>query len=239
MNDLNESKTYLIIISKLIDYFEENGYQPGDKLPPEDVLAAHLYVGRPALREALRVLELLGVIESTRGRANIYVKDRDKGLLRFITMFASLYEDGYIGLAQLRANIEVLGVESFIEKATDIDIMELEFTARKFLEESNDVMVSCTDDSHHIKFHQLLVKYNASEFEKEFLTLSICAQFLSNILEDVKSRNLDPEVLKQFKRGRTHQDIIDAVKARDTALAKETVKRHVMYYADLLSAAFS
>ena len=228
-----DNKTYLLIISKLIEFFEENNYQPGDKLPPEDVLASQLYFGRPALREALRILELLGVIETTRGRANIYIKDRNKGLLSFLTIFTNLYADGFDGLTELRANIEVLGVESFIENATDIDIMELEFTARKFLTESDDVMICCTDDSHHIKFHQLLVKYSASDFEKEFLTLSICTQYLTKVLKDVKEKDVDSEKVRGIKAGRTHQEIIDAIKAKDTKKAKEIVRGHVMYYVDL------
>ena len=231
---MDENKTYMIIISKLIEFFEENGYKPGDSLPPEDDLAASLYVGRPALREALRVLEVLGFIDSARGRANVFVKDSSKGLLRCITIFSGLYENGYQGLSQMRANIEVLGVESFIEHATDLDIMELEFTALKFLGESDDLMIACSDDYYHIAFHQLLAKYSASSFELEYLKLCICAQFLSNALEKVKSCNLAPDTLKELKEKRTHQDIIDAIKARDTARAKEIVRNHVMYYPALV-----
>lgn len=233
MNEESSKKTYIIIIRKLIEYFEENGFQPGDKLPPEDELASKLYFGRPALREALRVLELLGVIDSARGRSNIYVKDQSKGLLHFITIFASLYDEGYIGLSQLRTNIEVIGVESFIENATDIDIMELELTARKFLNERDDIILSCTDDSYHIQFHQLLIKYSASEFEKEFVTMSICAQFLSDVLKDINASSIDQEILLKYKQGRSHKAIVDAVKAKNVAEAKEIVKNHVMYYSDL------
>lgn len=233
MSEENSSKTYLIIIRKLIAYFEENNLQPGDKLPPEDELASKLYFGRPALREALRVLELLGVIDSTRGRSNIYVKDQSKGLLHFITIFANLYDDGYTGLSQLRANIEVIGVESFIQNATDIDIMELELTARKFLNERDDMILSCTDDSYHIQFHQLLIKYSASKFEKEFVTLSICAQFLSDVLKDINANTIDPDLLLKYRQGRSHQAIIEAIKAKDVAAAKKIVKNHVMYYSDL------
>lgn len=217
-----------------MEYFEENNLQPGDKLPPEDILASKLYFGRPALREAMRILEMLGVIESSRGRANIYAKNMSKGLLQFLTVFTNMYEDGFNGLSRLRADIEMVGVKSFIENADDIDIMELEFTAKKFLSEQDDVMVSCTDDSHHIKFHQLLVKYSASDFEKDFITFSICSQYLSNVLSKVELRCLPPEDLAKYKANRTHYDIIDAIKAHDVDRAMSTVRRHSLYYSDLL-----
>ncbi|HCB90993.1 MAG TPA: FadR family transcriptional regulator, partial [Ruminococcaceae bacterium] len=41
--------------------------QPGQKLPPERNLAESLMVGRNSVREALRTLEILGVIESAQG----------------------------------------------------------------------------------------------------------------------------------------------------------------------------
>lgn len=231
--DSSENKTYLIIIRKLTEYFEENHLKPGDKLPPEDVLASRLYFGRPALREALRVMELMGVIETNRGRANIYIKDKSKGLLHFFTAFSELYDDGFWGLSMLRANIEVIGVESFIEKADEIDMMELELVAKRFLHESSDIMVSCSDDSYHIKFHQLIVKYSASEFEKDFLTLCICSQFLSSALKDLQNKTMDIETLKEFKEGRMHLDIIQAIKDKDVVNAKRIVRNHVLYYSDM------
>lgn len=111
--------------------------------------------------------------------------------------------------------------------------MELELTARKFLNERDNMILSCTDDSYHIHFHQLLIKYSASEFEKEFVTLSICAQFLSDVLKDINANFIDPELLLKYRQGRSHQAIIDAIKARDVSEAKKVVKNHVMYYPNL------
>jgi DNA-binding FadR family transcriptional regulator len=51
----------------------EGGYQKGMKLPPERALAAQLGVGRPALREAIKALSILDVLESRRGDGT-YVK---------------------------------------------------------------------------------------------------------------------------------------------------------------------
>ncbi len=55
-----------LISERLKDYIIQNRLQPGDKLPTEDSLAQRLGVSRTAVREALRSLEALGLIE-TRG----------------------------------------------------------------------------------------------------------------------------------------------------------------------------
>jgi GntR family transcriptional repressor for pyruvate dehydrogenase complex len=57
----------------LRDFIEDGGYAPGMVLPPERVLAEKLGVGRPAIREGIKALSILDVIESRRG-AGTFIK---------------------------------------------------------------------------------------------------------------------------------------------------------------------
>ncbi len=61
-------KIYVQIVRQIEDLIERGVLKPGDKLPTEPVLAEQLGTSRPPLREALSVLEILGIIER-RGRA--------------------------------------------------------------------------------------------------------------------------------------------------------------------------
>ena len=49
-------------------------YKPGDRLPPERSLAEQLNISRPSLREALRILAVMGLIDIKVGDG-IYVKE--------------------------------------------------------------------------------------------------------------------------------------------------------------------
>ena len=60
----------LATIRKLV---EEGRFPPGSKLPAERKFAEQLSVGRPVVREALKVLTTLGIVES-RARSGTYVK---------------------------------------------------------------------------------------------------------------------------------------------------------------------
>ncbi|HHT28609.1 MAG TPA: FadR family transcriptional regulator [Firmicutes bacterium] len=59
--------TYQEIIDRIRNYIIESELKPGDRLPSEPVMAKTLQVNRSTLREALRALQLLGVIDVKHG----------------------------------------------------------------------------------------------------------------------------------------------------------------------------
>lgn len=61
------TKVYIGIVKQLRAMIEHDGLKPGDRLPSERELSERLGVGRSSVREALRALELLGLIETRRG----------------------------------------------------------------------------------------------------------------------------------------------------------------------------
>lgn len=61
------------VLDRLKKLIQKQGLQPGMKLPPEREVAAKLSVGRPAVREAIKALSSLDVLESRRGDGT-YIK---------------------------------------------------------------------------------------------------------------------------------------------------------------------
>ena len=68
------TKVYLEIVKQIRTIIEEDGLHPGDKIPSERELTVRLKKGRSSIREALRALELLGLIETRRGEGT-YIKN--------------------------------------------------------------------------------------------------------------------------------------------------------------------
>ena len=58
------TKVYMEIVKQIQNLVNEGRLKPGDKLPPEHLLADKLGVSRPPLREALCALEILGITAS-------------------------------------------------------------------------------------------------------------------------------------------------------------------------------
>ncbi len=61
------ARAWRIVLEKIESDLLNGALGPGDRLPPERELAANLGVGRSSVREALRVLEVLGLIRTGTG----------------------------------------------------------------------------------------------------------------------------------------------------------------------------
>lgn len=72
--------TSIEISRQLLDYLLSGKIHPGERLPPERKLAESLGVGRSVVREALRSLTLLGLLEVRLGDGT-YVKRQDAEIL--------------------------------------------------------------------------------------------------------------------------------------------------------------
>jgi DNA-binding FadR family transcriptional regulator len=55
------------IAARVLDLIREEQLRPGDKLPAERDLAAEMHVSRPVLREALRALAIMNVVDIRQG----------------------------------------------------------------------------------------------------------------------------------------------------------------------------
>ncbi|MFC4556668.1 FadR/GntR family transcriptional regulator [Virgibacillus kekensis] len=67
MSISSKQKVYQGVLQEIRKYIYSNDLSPGDKLPSERELAEKLAAGRSSVREALRAIELLGLIETRHG----------------------------------------------------------------------------------------------------------------------------------------------------------------------------
>lgn len=67
LKNLKSKKLYLQVYEEIKKYIKDNNLQAGDKLPTEMEMCASLGVSRNVLREAIKSLEITGVINSKPG----------------------------------------------------------------------------------------------------------------------------------------------------------------------------
>ena len=69
-NSISNKKVYEQVIEQIQKNIMDGTFKKGDKLPSERELSEKMAVSRTSIREALRVLETMGVVESKQGEGN-------------------------------------------------------------------------------------------------------------------------------------------------------------------------
>lgn len=119
------SKIYLDIVEKLRNMIDADGLRPGDKIPSERELAERLNVGRSSVREALRALELLGLIETRRGEGT-FIKDfQEHRLVELLGAFFLQNPKIKSDLKETKNLIEIDCLRIIIQSASDAQLQTL------------------------------------------------------------------------------------------------------------------
>ena len=193
---------------------------PGDRLAGERELADQLGVSRPMLREALRALAVLGLVEIRQGFGTV-VRRADVSVLGDFFAFAvtrhpSLVED----VMQARIAIECQAIRLACERATLTNFEELRAAL--------DGIIATIDDpdsgglADH-RFHAALVTAGHSE------TLGTLYGAITGLL--LRSHCDRRKLLSKIDDGRTylinhHRRVFDTVVARDPNQADAILREH-------------
>jgi GntR family transcriptional repressor for pyruvate dehydrogenase complex len=204
--------------------------RPGDRLPSEPELARQVQVGRTSLREALRKLATLGVIEIVRGKGTfIREAPADNPMTQLVRWSAT---EGFATTEVLEARIslEATAVGLACARATAEDLEELDQfcaahdeaeeggdrdTLVKTDEKVHDALVGAGHNPVLLRMHRSLVP-ELAEFRRHTVAL-----------------RYSPE-----RTGHGHATIVDAIRRHDPAAARRAVVNHLWtYYQNVCAAA--
>lgn len=198
-------------------WIQAGQYQEGDRLPPIMEMARRFGVGHPTVREALKKLETMGIVEIRHG-SGVYVSRSSEVLLLASPDYAGtvtkkLLED----LIQARTPIEVQSVALASKHATADDLKEMRrlLTAAGENLENDDVL-----NPINMSFHRQIARASGN---------TVIAQLL-DVLQDLFTRE-QRLILGIFgSRKRDHQEhleILEALEKRDERLAVERMQKHL------------
>jgi len=206
------------VASQIINRIISGAITPGEKLPPERDVSEKMNVNRHTLREALRKLELLGLLTVKQGDG-IYIKDyRDSGnleLLKYIIhqkkeITQSVFKD----ILEIRRIISTEMAEKAALYRTDADIISLQ----EILISGKSIMEK------DLAIHQLIARAGNN----------ILYIFILNFFNDIFKEfgplyfSLEENMKVTIK---FHTDISKAIISGDTKSAKK-IMNEVLIYAE-------
>lgn len=205
------------IANRILDMIREKQLKPNDKLPSERALAESMNVGRPVLREALRALALMNVIEIRHG-AGAYVTDLDPArMVQNLDFVFSLDDSTILELFDARQIVEVGLIELTVARITAEEVAKLEEHLAKSIEVSHDPALFAEMD---VQLHQMIAEYAHNP---------ILHRLMSSIHQlGIASRRRTvhiPAVIQQSISD--HRAIVQALKAHDVSAAREAMSNHL------------
>ena len=196
--------------------------KPGDKLPAERDLAQQLGVGRNALREALRSLEIAGIVRLQKGvKGGAFIREGDSG--RMNQVVADMLSLGSISVEELteaRVHIQDLVVRLASTRATravlgaleaNIDRTEQMTLAGRYLDR-----VECSRD-----FYQLLAAATHNP------VLSMMVHSLTEILMQFVTARVAAGGKPQPRLIEKRREFLLALRARDATRAANLMRTHL------------
>jgi len=215
-------KVYMKIVEQIQDLMKGGKLRPGDKLPPEHILAEKFGTSRPSVREALSALEILGVTESRGGKGN-FIRDNFSSSPLYEQKFRELEEgESPFELLEARKAVETEIAGLTAEKATSEDIREIEKALDRMKNVLNDTPRAMEFDR---EFHIALAKaaHNSVLFQMmNYLADGLKESLWVKIKE--KSWALPGHPQKYLEE---HTKLLGAIKKGDKKVARRIMYSHL------------
>ena len=141
LKNLKKESVVQSVINCLTDAMRNKELKPGDKIPPEPDLAASLGVARSSVREAIKILTYLGVLESKRAEGTFVCSGFQESMIDPMIYGIILNQDSFENLMELREM-----TETGIMRLATLEYNESEGRAlEKLLEQMKDILDSGED----------------------------------------------------------------------------------------------
>ena len=211
------------LISRIKGLISTAALVPASKLPPERELASYFGVSRPSLRQALKVLEIMGVISQRVGDGT-YLNENASEILNEPMEFLILMDGISIHeLVELRSILEPELAALAAERATAQDLRELARSIKEMEDSRHNLEKSIEAD---LSFHRGIFQAAGNR---------ACSRILAFIHRSVwKSLTITSQLVEAQRPLEGHKAIYNAIYQRSAEEARKQMTEHMRRARQLL-----
>ena len=213
------STNYKKIVDAVLDQINHGQLQKGDKLPTELSLATKFDVSRTCVREAIKSLEAMGIVQSIQGSGSYITNTPELSINRPICALFALSNSTLENVLDLRIVLETDVCRDIIRSATDDEIERLCALA------DYDYIGTPIDRQSVLdsQFHNSLMRMSHNALIKYIYTTlsSLMDIYRARVLEE--TWRLDENALTRAG----HQAICQALRDRDEAAVAAAIYDHL------------
>ncbi|WP_339060135.1 FadR/GntR family transcriptional regulator [Tepidibacillus marianensis] len=217
LDDTKNRKLYQEVLVQINEIIKEDNLEVGDRLPSERELAERLNVGRSSVREALRALELLGLISTRQGEGTFIEESSSHHLVQILAFFILRDQKSKRDLLEMRKMIEMDAIRLAAERITKEQIQKIE---RLLDETEHRIQSGLLPVQEDFRFHQYIAL--ATQNYLLYRIWRAIIDFGRPVLEGSLERHGRSEISIQ-----EHRYILEALKIKDREEAERRMRLHL------------
>lgn len=223
-----------IIENRISGMIINGSVKPGEKLPTEKELSEQFDVSIVTVREALRGLEVAGMIEKKRGKGGgIYITEIDnESIMKALHNFLRRREFSAHHLAQVRLTIEPTIVKIAASQITPGEIKSLEdnlvYCEHKLEKATGDIRLKDYNaiGQKNLEFHKLIAQATLNP------VLVLTMEYVLEFVSDFKKSMFTPDINFCTRLVNEHRGIFNSLKKGKTEEAEAKMLSHLKYLED-------
>jgi GntR family transcriptional regulator, transcriptional repressor for pyruvate dehydrogenase complex len=205
------------ITRKLLDYLFSGHVAPGTKIPSERQLAEALGIGRSSVREAVKSLAVLGLLDVRQGDGTYLASSGSNLLPEAIEWSLLLGEPRTLDLVEARTQVEIIVAGLAAERADEEGLERLRERLEAMRAAQGDVASYVDTD---VAFHLEIARLSRNEVFANLVSSlrSLLGAWAKRVLEHAG------EAESSFAM---HTPIVEAIAAHDADRAREAMSAHM------------
>ncbi|MDF2821085.1 MAG: regulatory protein GntR [Clostridiales bacterium] len=215
---VSQTKSFTKVIDYIKKQIKSGTLLAGEKLPAERELSAILGVSRNSVREAIRTLDIMGMISSQQGAGNYLIGNFENNLVESMSMMFLLNQINYQQISQLRRGLELQALLLAIDNISDEEIEQLNMVISQLEHETEENNVILDKKLH----------YNIAIASKNILIIDILqalSELVDQFIVDLRREILSSEDSKYILL-EAHNDMIKSLITKDKHLAYQAINKH-------------
>jgi DNA-binding FadR family transcriptional regulator len=206
---------------------ERGDYKAGDRLPSQRELVDLFGVSRVSVREAIRSLEAIGLLEVHHGRGCFVAASRSDRYAGSFGRWLAIHRDEVLELLKVRGALDELAAECAAARGDAASLRRVRETADAFRAVAESAGGVERLAAHDLAFHAAIGEASGSPLLADLLLE------LHTTLGESRHATLAPPGRPGLS-AREHDAIVEALAAGDAAAARRAVARHIGSVRDFL-----
>ena len=224
---VQNKRIYQHVVEQIQEMILDGRLSRGDRLPSERTMAEQFAVSRNSVREAIRTLEIIGIIESRQGGGNFVAAGSSDCLFEPLSIMFKLNSGKFTDLLELRRSLEIEAASLAAQRITGDEAAKLSVLIDELKQTDNEARCIELDK----QFHLMIAELSGNALLSGFLH-AISRLFEQAVREGRKY--IMTSLSNNQTLMRLHQELCDAVVNKRVEAAAVAVKHHFDFILDNL-----